>query len=444
MEQLKLNMIPNGVNPVFHASQNDKNRQIRFVLDETLSGEDVTIEYHTPDGAEYGNVQLSVSGSVITDYIPDDALKIAGIVTGEVTIDGRGSLNFFVNVEKDAYDGGDLIPHTASGAIANFETNIVAPMQSITADIVAVQSGTGTPSPSNPRPISGFNQAVITHTGINIVDFLSHLRASASGLTIESSDGGIHYYGTATAAFCQLTYSFNYSLVSGTTITFSRDVVLNHQQYLDLTFTDNTHDYLRIQANESSKTYTLAKDLKSLELICLGLTPGTSYDETVKFMIELGNTASDYEPYNGDTLTATFGTTVFGGSVDVTGGVVEVTHALFDLSTLSWLYNGSLKRWEAQKTDMKSYGSRSADVLFEKYETDTSATAGSENKGFIAGLVIYIASTDSVNSPTGNCLYPLATPTEISITPDTLNTISGVNNVWSDTGDIDVTYLVEE
>ena len=53
-------------------------------------------------------------------------------------------------------------PHsaTASGAIASFSTDFVAPLKSCVVDINPVQSGTN-PSPSNPCPISGW-------TGVNV------------------------------------------------------------------------------------------------------------------------------------------------------------------------------------------------------------------------------------------------------------------------------------
>ena len=174
----------------------------------------------------------------------------------------------------------------------------------------------------NAAVTSSTNEVKLTSCGKSIFDFIGNLRASASGFTISAtSDGAIHYQGTATTAYAQLTTAFNMSLKSGTTITFSRDQVMTHQQYMDFTFTDNTHDYVRIQANETSKTYTLAKDLKSVELVCLGLTVGTAYDETVMFMVELGSTATTIEAYRGDTKTVSLGQTVASGNIEFAYGI---------------------------------------------------------------------------------------------------------------------------
>lgn len=54
------------------------------------------------------------------------------------------------------------LENTASGAVATFETEAVLPLVSLKANITATQSGSGTPSPSNPRPINGFSSVTLT------------------------------------------------------------------------------------------------------------------------------------------------------------------------------------------------------------------------------------------------------------------------------------------
>jgi hypothetical protein len=51
--------------------------------------------------------------------------------------------------------------NTASGAIATFDTSLALPLQDCTIAINAVQEGSGTPSPDNVRPITGFMGANI-------------------------------------------------------------------------------------------------------------------------------------------------------------------------------------------------------------------------------------------------------------------------------------------
>lgn len=57
----------------------------------------------------------------------------------------------------------DLYPVvTESGSLVTFTTPLALPLVSLKANITATQSGTGTPSPSNPRPISGFSSVTLT------------------------------------------------------------------------------------------------------------------------------------------------------------------------------------------------------------------------------------------------------------------------------------------
>lgn len=147
-------------------------------------------------------------------------------------------------------------------------------------------------------------------------------------------------------------------------------------------------------------------------------------------------TAEDFEPYvSPATYTKTFNA-CYGGKLNLTTGALEFTHALVDLGSLNWTYATDAQRWRAIKSDMKNYPTRSADVIFEKYGTDTTASAGSENKGYIAQSYIYVHSTDSTNAPSGNAVYPLADPYVALLTKEEIKTLLGGNTFYADTGDV--------
>ena len=59
----------------------------------------------------------------------------------------------------------------AEGAVANFTTNTVQPFVSLDCEILPIQEGTGTPSPSNPRPISGTSVLDIYHSGADTSEY---------------------------------------------------------------------------------------------------------------------------------------------------------------------------------------------------------------------------------------------------------------------------------
>lgn len=54
---------------------------------------------------------------------------------------------------------------TASGSIASFNTDLTENLVEVKCQIVATQSGSGTPSPSNPRPITTYTSLNLSHSG---------------------------------------------------------------------------------------------------------------------------------------------------------------------------------------------------------------------------------------------------------------------------------------
>ena len=65
----------------------------------------------------------------------------------------------------------------------------------------------------------------------------------------------------------------------------------------------------------------------------------TSPEYVVNFQLELGSTASAYEPYQGTTIPISWQSsagTVYGGTLDVTTGALRVTMASVDLGMLNW------------------------------------------------------------------------------------------------------------
>lgn len=59
---------------------------------------------------------------------------------------------------------------TASGAIASFETNVSKPIVNLTAYVKATQEA-GTPTPQNPKAISGVSELSIKHSGSDMTDY---------------------------------------------------------------------------------------------------------------------------------------------------------------------------------------------------------------------------------------------------------------------------------
>ena len=83
-----------------------------------------------------------------------------------ITMDAHNIVNDNVAQGCGYSNSGQIVEVSVEGPVASFETNVAAPLVSLEAQIVALQEGSGTPSPENVRPISGFDKVIITNNYI--------------------------------------------------------------------------------------------------------------------------------------------------------------------------------------------------------------------------------------------------------------------------------------
>ena len=179
-------------------------------------------------------------------------------------------------------------------------------------------------------------------------------------------------------------------------------------------------------------------------------------DGTIPAQLEVGSSATDFEAYQGETITCTWQTeagTVYGGTVDVVTGVLTVTDAIVDLGTLDYNYQSTYERFYATISNMKSstYPRSVAflcscfEVISDKREIDQ-VPYGAIYNGTGININIKIQGiTDATafkNYVTGQTLvYPLAQPQTYQLTPQQILTLLGNNTVFVDCGAVEVEYL---
>lgn len=122
---------------------------------------------NAPSGKAYNkvvaNVQNSYGASDEGKVVSNGAL-VSQTAHAEVTQNGTIDTTLNNSVVVNVPDG--FPTDTASGAIASFPDGADdVPVKSLVAQIAPVQSGSGDPSPTNIRPISGWTSATITRTG---------------------------------------------------------------------------------------------------------------------------------------------------------------------------------------------------------------------------------------------------------------------------------------
>lgn len=199
----------------------------------------------------------------------------------------------------------------------------------------------------------------------------------------------------------------------------------------------------------------LTLTLEDGESIYIGLLK-TDIDAAYAYgvQVEPGSTASSYEPYNGQTATIQLGDTVYGGTVNVTTGVMTVTHAIKTF-TSGFNKHGSVPDAYYRNNSFTDAGAGAAYCNQFKYTTSgfsaTAYTVGmfSIDTNYtrltlkIAGYASGTALDAYLAEHPLQVVYPLAEPFTVQLTPAQLTTLKGQNNVWSDADSVTVDYVCD-
>ena len=173
-----------------------------------------------------------------------------------------------------------------------------------------------------------------------------------------------------------------------------------------------------------------------------GLTP--SDEPTVQ--MELGSSATAYEPYRGETYEIAFPSeagTVYGGSLDVTNGVLTMDRAMVDLETLEFTYDSKNNRFWVLNPIKSSFIANQ--TISDRFVYGNTASVNGTIQTTEYAIYLrdnrFTDSTEFKESLVGaQALFKLATPITYTLTPQEIRTLLGKNNIWADTGDTEVTY----
>jgi hypothetical protein len=340
-------------------------------------------------------------------------------------------------------NGGQIVEISVEGPAVSFETNVEAPLVSLEAQIVALQEGSGTPSPSNVRPISGFSSVNVKRTGKNLLPPLSEEATSRNVTFTPRTDGGIDLSGTATGG------------VAVVDLGRSENLWLNAGTYF---VNESTSLYIITVFDETSGTATVLKSgggsftitSRTKVFVRLGIPNGTATGTTVYIQLELGSSATTFSQYAGDEVTITLGQTVYGGSLNVTTGKLTITHKVITVEAVRNLaiHTNNIYYWIVDLPDTSINGT---DVISSHFVGGRSVSKGN---CYITGdgQILIIVPTDQTlntkeladawcteNKP--QFVYPLAEEITVQLSPAEVNTIIGMNNISANTGDVKLTYI---
>ena len=325
-----------------------------------------------------------------------------------------------------------FVTEQTSGSIASFDDGADnVPVKGMTVNITAVQTGMGDPSPSNVRAILGYDMANI---GVADTDWMLSATIVANqyyndlgvinGSSAQTTDRIDNYIPVSPDKKCTLRlvgvirsakiriheYDINMEWIRQVYISDSLIVGKNYQYSW---FPSSDAAYIRISYPKATT-------------VCL-------YTDSVIYPISFSSAG-----------------TVYGGTLDVTTGMLTVTHGSCTISDRSWNYDATYTRFTGAIPGMVAgkYAVRKVPFMCSAFlPIDDGRAIGNVPDNAIYGSgtsqAVYIKTTnyttvsDFVNA-VGNerIVYEFANPISYQLSPTEVSTILGQNNIWSDTGDI--------
>lgn len=350
---------------------------------------------------------------------------------------------------------------TVSGSSVSFNSAFALPLKACKVSFSATQAS-GTPSPDNPRSISGWSKIRIGQLGN------SPLNSYFEGLY--NGTYGFVDLGSLNWTY-QTTYKYMYARLSGGKYT-NLSVGLNG--LCSLYEVDSTNSYSSLP----DKCMSVGSDFVSTN-VCAVVVHDSEYTDANAFKTAMNGVYLIYElktptptitdtqfdtlltafGVSGSMFTIQIGSTVYGGEYDARTGVFTVTHKYLSFDyTSPWAF-------EISSVGRNFYLACPSDIKINQYawtstlicsaspistrqgaEKDHCFISASRNFNFSWGETLDISTAQGfrdylqANNLIIEVVAELATSTTIQLPPCPIDTLEGVNNIWADTGDIDLTY----
>lgn len=337
----------------------------------------------------------------------------------------------------------------------SFSTDVVTDLKECKVHFAPIQEGTGTPSPENVRPITGWDGIEVTRCGKNLCDISESNLHDSQRCNLEYSNVGVVL--TATGQYARAKYITNVEKGKTYTVSLYASSTGDYNKiYLDNDKDSWKWQYGPFEVNSSrefyKKTFIALTDVFTIGFYCT--TQGNTGIMTVdNIQIEEGSEATSYEPYQGETYDIDFPDTFYSGTVDLLAGTVTVDMAIVDLGTLSWGLT-SAGSFGTTITGMKTEENLPDNAICDYYPIVSNGYNGahsSEDKVMwqytgTNGIRIRdsaFSANEQIKAELAEhyLCYKLATPITYQLTPHTIRTLKGINNVFSNAnGNIDVKF----
>lgn len=321
-------------------------------------------------------------------------------------------------------------PHieTASGGVANFKTDMIAPLKECKINFLPKQSGSGDPSPTNIRPISGWDGMTVTRCGKNLFSgterdtlYPVHIPVGTKvAASVKGINSGVRYYDKDRVRIDYWTLSYTPSFDSS-------------RRYNTFTIINRDCEYFEFYGGTSPT------------------------DMQVEIIPSTSSTPTAYEPHTASTfpISWTQQGTVYGGYVDLVSGELV---AEWEFASGRW---GDIRNDSPNQTTgfyvgylnfnntiiaahaQSKYGVNSicnilntirwngGSITPEHYYTGNPSSIG---KG---RAYIYANYDDDLMI---QMVAKLATPVRYQLTPTQIKALKGINNIYSDADSAEVKF----
>jgi len=407
-------------------STNDYDNTAKGIVDGVTAALADKVDKETGKGLSTNDYTTAEKNKVAT--IDNKADKVAGATNGNLAgLNGSGN-------PTDSGISGDMTTTSATGnpiSIADLKSAQIALNPVITFE--PIQAGSGTPSPSNVRAISGYDKIEVLSCGVNVWDE-------------ETVGGWLNADGSISSSTQGFVNKNPIRVIPNATYYFYSGA--DYSKIFFCVYNKAGEAVIARQKLSSGRTYTMPSNGYILYFMQADL--GTTYQNNIS--INYPSTETSYIASHKTTdLSESLGQTMYGGTYDVRTGKFTVTMGIVDFADLTSWYRVNDHMFSANCNDKKSGIGNMVCSCF-KYDADKGFTVGegkiSDSRGASYPKVIFIHPVDAYSTAdaaktalTGQkIVYTLATPFTIQLTPHEIALSQGYNYVSTNGTSISLAY----
>lgn len=366
---------------------------------------------------------------------------------------------------------------TLSGRVVSLKNGAGGiPVKELILDFTANQEGSGTPSPTNIRNITGWLQPRIHVDGKNLIRLGEARSNKQTDVTFTfDGNGGVSASGTPAAAR-QVNVMYTQGVKGvpvGVPLTLSYSGTTGESRNrwgmrLCWTLTNGGSTQMGNILYDSSASVTTTIPANAYtSWFRLYAPAGVTLDPTAVAypMLQVASdTDRTYELFKGSSQLIELGQTVYGGTLNVTTGILTITHEMFDGGDVDWIKfeNHNYRTFAANVVDKYLYDANTPTAISSQYESvcnNIGMTSSGDNYVAVAAISnksYVIVKDTSKASMTAEEFKTAMTGVQfvaklvssqvatVQLEPVEVRTLLGQNNIWAGSGSLDVTVRLSK